>query len=110
MSLNFKHKRGDTFYEVDFEILKNQQPIDLTTAIIRMQVRKDYGSPIVLNFTSVNDNGITITDAVDGKFTINQQIIDIRAFKYIYDIQFEINGIVSTYVSGDFLVTNDVTR
>lgn len=110
MSLNFTHKKGDTFYEVDFEILKNQEAIDLTDAVIRMQVRKNYGDAIVLNFTSVDDEGITITDAVDGKFKINQRIIDIPAYNYIYDIQFTIDGIVKTYVSGNFLVTNDVTR
>lgn len=110
MSLNFTHKKGDTFYEVDFEILKNQEAIDLTDAVIRMQVRKNYGDAIVLNFTSVDNEGITITDAVDGKFKINQRIIDIPAYNYIYDIQFTIDGIVKTYVSGNFLVTNDVTR
>jgi hypothetical protein len=110
MSLNFTHIKGDTFYEVDFEILKNQEAIDLTDAIIRMQVRQNYGGAIVLNFTSIDEEGITITDAVDGKFKINQRIIDIPAFNYIYDIQFTIDGIVKTYVSGNFLVTNDVTR
>jgi hypothetical protein len=110
MSLNFTHIKGDTFYEVDFEILKNQEAIDLTNAIIRMQVRQNYGGAIVLNFTSIDEEGITITDAVDGKFKINQRIIDIPAFNYIYDIQFTIDGVVKTYVSGNFLVTNDVTR
>ena len=110
MSLNFTHIKGDTFYEVDFEILKNQEAIDLTDAVIRMQVRQNYGGAIVLNFTSIDDEGITITDAVDGKFKINQRIIDIPAFNYIYDIQFTIDGVVKTYVSGNFLVTNDVTR
>jgi hypothetical protein len=110
MSLNFTHIKGDTFYEVDFEILKNQEAIDLTDAIIRMQVRQNYGGAIVLNFTSIDEEGITITDAVDGKFKINQRIIDIPAFNYIYDIQFTIGGVVKTYVSGNFLVTNDVTR
>jgi hypothetical protein len=110
MSLNFTHIKGDTFYEVDFEILKNQEAIDLTDAVIRMQVRQNYGGAIVLNFTSIDEEGITITDAVDGKFKINQRIIDIPAFNYIYDIQFTIDGVVKTYVSGNFLVTNDVTR
>jgi len=99
MSLNFTHIKGDTFYEVDFEILKNQEAIDLTDAIIRMQVRQNYGGAIVLNFTSIDEEGITITDAVDGKFKINQRIIDIPAFNYIYDIQFTIDGVVKKYFS-----------
>lgn len=110
MSLNFTHKKGDTFYEVNFEIKKNNVAVDLTDAIIKMQVRKEYGGVVQLSFTSDNDAGITITDAINGKFKINQQIIDIPAYNYIYDIQFTIDGIVKTYVSGNFLIINDVTR
>lgn len=110
MSLNFTHKKGDTFYEVEFEIKKNDVAIDLSDSIIKMQVRKEYGGVVQLSFTSEDNDGITITDALEGKFKINQQIIDIPACNYIYDIQFNIDGIIKTYVSGNFLVTNDVTR
>lgn len=110
MSLNFTTIKGDTFDEVDFQVKKNNVPLDFTDAIIRMQVRQNYGGVVVLNFTSIDDNGITITDAVNGKFKINEQIIDIPALTYIYDIEFDYDGFVKTYVSGNFQVTNDVTR
>jgi hypothetical protein len=110
MSLNFTHKKGDTFEAVDFELKINDVEVDLTDTIIRMQVRQNYGAAIVLNFTSVDDEGITITDAVNGLFKINQQIIDIPAFNYIYDIQFDFDGEIKTYISGNFVITNDVTR
>jgi hypothetical protein len=110
MSLNFTHKKGDTFEAVDFELKINDGEVNLTDTIIRMQVRKSYGDAIVLNFTSVDDEGITITDAVNGLFKINQQIIDVPAYNYIYDIQFNFDGEIKTYISGNFVITNDVTR
>ena len=110
MSLNFTHKRGDTFEAVNFEIKINDVAVDLSDAIIRMQLRKEYGGIIALNLTSVDNAGLTITDAVDGLFKINEQVINIEAGNYLYDIQFNFDGEIKTYVSGTFLITNDVTR
>lgn len=110
MSLNFKHKRGDTFEAVDFELTINEIAVDLSDTIIRMQLRKEYGGVIALNLTSVDNAGITITDAVNGLFKINEQVINIDACKYLYDIQFDFDGEIKTYISGEFLITNDVTR
>ena len=110
MSLNFSHKRGDTFENVNFELKINDVVYDLTNTEIRMQLRKVYGGVVALDLTSVADAGITITDAVNGLFKINQQIINIEAYNYIYDIQFDFDGDVKTYISGNFLITNDVTR
>ena len=110
MSLNFTHKRGDTFEAVNFEIKINDVAVDLSDAIIRMQLRKEYGGIIALNLTSVDNAGLTITDAVDGLFKINEQVINIEAGNYLYDIQFNFDGEIKTYVSGNFIITNDVTR
>jgi glyoxylate utilization-related uncharacterized protein len=110
MSLNFTHKRGDTFEAVNFEIKINDVAVDLRDTIIRMQLRKEYGGIIALNLTSVDNAGLTITDAVDGLFKINEQIINIEAGNYLYDIQFDFDGEIKTYVSGNFIITNDVTR
>lgn len=111
MSLNFTHKRGDTFNEVPFEMLLNGVAIDLTDALIRMQLRKECGGIPVLSLTSVSDNGITITDAVNGKFKINEQIIDINPFLYQYDIEIKfLDGVVKTWVSGTFNIICDITR
>jgi glyoxylate utilization-related uncharacterized protein len=110
MGLNFTHKRGDTFEAVNFEIKINDVAVDLSDTIIRMQLRKEYGGIIALNLTSVDNAGLTITDAVDGLFKINEQVINIEAGNYLYDIQFNFDGEIKTYVSGTFLITNDVTR
>jgi len=110
MALDFKHKKGDTFEAVNFEVKINYTPLDFTGGVIRMQLRKEYGGLVALSLTSVANAGITITDAVNGLFKINQQIIDIAAFNYIYDIEFDYDGLVKTYVDGKFIITNDVTR
>jgi hypothetical protein len=110
MGLDFKHKKGDTFEAVNFEVKINNVPLDFTGGVIRMQLRKEHGGPIALSLTSVANAGITITDAVNGLFKINQQVIDISAFNYIYDIEFDYDGLVKTYVDGKFLIINDVTR
>lgn len=110
MGLNFRSIKGDTFDEVNFSINKNNVPIDLTDAVIRMQLRQVYGGVIFLNLTSESNAGITITNAVGGLFKINEQIIDAPAFNYLYDIELDDAGIVKTYVSGNFLIENDVTR
>jgi hypothetical protein len=110
MSLNFQHIKSDTFEAVNFEINVDTVPVDLSDTIIRMQLRKEYGGVVGLSLTSVGNAGITITDAVNGLFRINQQIINIPAFNYIYDIEFDFDGVVKTYISGNFLIKNDVTR
>ena len=110
MSLNFTHIKADTFEAVNFEINVDDVPVDLSDTTIRMQLRKEYGGVVGLSLTSVGNAGITITDAANGLFKINTQIINIPAFNYIYDIEFNFDGEVKTYISGNFLIRNDVTR
>ena len=111
MGLNFQNIKGDTFDEVSFELLLNSDPYSLEDAVIRMQLRKEYGGIPFLSLTSVANAGITITNDVNGLFKINEQIIDICAFNYLYDIEIEFgDGTVKTYISGNFLIKSDVTR
>lgn len=110
MSLNFSHIKGDTFEAVNFELAIDETVVNLSNTIIKMQLRKVYGGVVALSLTSVANAGITITNAENGLFKINKQIIDIEAGNYIYDIQFNFDGVVKTYISGTFLIKNDVTR
>lgn len=112
MALNFTHTKGDTFNQVVFEVKRNDVAIDLTGATIKMQLRKNYSdTSAALSLTSVSNSGITITNASNGNFKINQQIIDIEVFNYVYDIQFTLaSGEVKTYIKGGFNVVPEVTR
>lgn len=111
MALDFTHIKGDTFEAVNFELLVNSVALNLTGCTLRMQLRKEYGGIVYLYLTSVASAGITITNAASGLFKINKQIINIEAANYIYDIELDkADGSVKTYISGNFYVTNDVTR
>lgn len=107
---NIEHYKGDTFKQIPMVYKVNGTPQDLTGAVIRMQLRKEKDGVSYLGLTSVDDAGITITDALNGAFKINEQIIDIQSGNYIYDIEFNINGVIETLIKGDFIITNDVTR
>ena len=107
---NIEHYKGDTFKQVLMVYRVNGIAQNLTGAIIRMQLRKEKDGVSYLELTSVANAGITITDAVNGAFKINTQVIDINAGNYIYDIEFNIGGVIETLIKGDFIITNDVTR
>lgn len=111
MALDFTHKKGDTFEEVNFQMLVNNNPLNLTGATLRMQLRKEYGGIVFLSLTSVATAGLTITTPIDGLFKINKQIINLDAFNYIYDIELiKADGTIKTYINGNFSIINDVTR
>jgi hypothetical protein len=111
MALDFTHIKGDTFEAVNFAMILNSVVLNLTGCTLRMQLRKEYGGVIFLSLTSVASAGITITNASGGLFKINRQIINIDAANYIYDIELiKADGTVKTYISGNFSITNDVTR
>jgi hypothetical protein len=110
-TLNLTTKRGDTFEEVPFQINVDTVPLNLVGAVIKMQLRKDYGGEVLLDLTSIENKGITIHNPLNGGFKINKTIIDIESGSYKYDIQIKLsNGEVKTWISGIFNVTNDVTR
>jgi hypothetical protein len=113
MGLDFKHIKGDTFEAVNFVMTTGVIPvaIDLTGAVIKMQLRKSCDIVKALSLTSVLNAGITITNASGGLFKINKQIINIDPFNYVYDIEITFSsGVVKTYISGLFNVTPDITR
>lgn len=108
--LDFEHYKGDTFLEVPFEILIDEVPLDLTGALIKMQLRKNYEKDVALELSIANDK-LEFVNANLGTFKIVEQIIDIEAFNYIYDLQITLSsGEVETYIKGKFNVVNDVTR
>ena len=111
MSLNFTHIKGDTFEAVNFAVVKNSVALNLTGAVIKMQLKKECGGIPILSFTTVASAGLTITNAVGGLFKINKQIINIAEFNYIYDIEITFsNGDVKTWVEGNFIINCDITR
>lgn len=104
-TVNFTHKRGDTFYQTPINIKVNNVDLDLTGATILMQLRKEAGGVVALT------PALSITDAVGGDFQIDEQIINIPACTYQYDIQITLSDdTVSTWISGLFIINDDISR
>ena len=59
-----------TEYEPDGVTPKTWVPIDISNASFQMQIRAAYGEHVILELTSDEGGGITITDGAAGQFTI----------------------------------------
>ncbi len=106
------HRKGDTFAGVQFTIVKNGSPLDLTGASLRMEMRELTPTGSVGDtFTDDSDGGLTITDAANGVITFDEQVVDILAMLYYYDIEITLsNGDVKTYIVGTWIIIQDVTQ
>ena len=106
------HVRGDTFNGVVFTVLVNASPVDFTNAILTMDLRPLGGGDVVKTFTTIDSGGLTIQDPpTSGKFSLDQQIIDLPSATYEYDIEMDFsNGVVKTYIGGTWTILQDVTH
>jgi len=106
------HIKGDTFDGATFNIKVNDVSVDLTGTIITMDLRLTLDGISQKRLTSVGDADITIAlPETLGQFSINNQIIDVDAGKYYYDIQILFpDSTVKTYIRGIWLITQDVTH
>jgi hypothetical protein len=107
---NFKdHVTGDTFAGVQFEVLVDNTPLDLTDADIFMHVKD---SPVAKTKTVFStDNGkLEINDAAAGKFKFKKQVIDLFPKEYVYDIEIHLSdGGIYTYIEGTWLIKRGIT-
>ena len=101
------NKAGDTWKGLTFTYDRDGVFQDLTNYAIKMQV-KTSGNEILLDLSI--GFGITLTDAVNGVFTIDPILTPNAAGTNYYDIEFTNAGIVSTYVKGKFTIESDITR
>lgn len=100
---------NDTYAGTDFTVTVNDVALNLTGAAIRMQVRRTRNEPAIIDIDT--DDGITITDAAAGKFSIDEQIFSGVPGVYLYDIQITLSdGTVKTYIKGNFTITGDITH
>jgi len=110
------HVRGDTMEKVSFNVTVNAVALDLTSAIIKMDLRKASDREVtdgtlLKNFTTVASGGITITDAANGEFEIDEQVVDVIPGTHNYDIEITLSGgEVKTYISGDWTIKQDISN
>ncbi len=96
---------------VDFEILLNGSPVDLTDATILMQVKRNPSYSTAQLEYSTDLGNIVITEAVNGLVSLPANIVDIVPRVYVYDLQITLStGRVITPFSGTFTVNSDVSR
>lgn len=104
--------KGDTFDGIQFKILgtENGSPIDLTGVAIRTQFRYDSRTGGIQKEIT-DGNGITISDAVNGIFSIDSFLLDWAADLYYFDVEITFpNGTVRTYIQGTIKVIQDITN
>ncbi len=100
---------GDTFNQVSFAVAPNGSPLNLTGYTIKLQIRNTYTSTAVKSLEI--GSGITVTNAAGGVFRIDAFVVDFAAGTYVYDIQLTSSGgVVKTYIAGEMVILNDVTR
>lgn len=103
--------KGDTYDGVQFTLLNTEDssPIDITDSSIRTQFRYlSKTGDVVKEIT--NGSGITISDSVNGIFSIDSFVIDWVPSTYYYDIEITFsNGSIRTYIEGTIKVIQDVT-
>lgn len=103
-------KSGDTWNGLYLKYTKNGNPVDLSDAVITMQIRKiSDASDYELKFSS-EDGTIVITDPVNGLYQIPKIIISLVPRQYFYDIQIVTPEETKTRLEGKFTVTSDITR
>lgn len=107
------HIKGDTYDGNTFELTDAEtgDPIDLTDVVeIKIQFKLTPTSSAALTF-SLTGGEIEITDAVNSKFDILPQIVDIPAGEYLSDFEFTYSsGKIKTYVKASWKIIQDITN
>lgn len=103
---------GDSFDQVDFELIINNAPVDLTGCIIKVDFKKNAKSSTADK--TIRNSGsnpvIVITDGPAGKFRWKEFVLDVPAAKYFYDVEFKFpSGRIRSYIYGYVDASEDVT-
>lgn len=112
---NFEgHTKGDTYISPILELIINGTVVDLANYTIKMQVRRFAAktSPVVIEFSTDNGTFEIVGASTDGKFKIKEEVVDVPAMVYKYDIKFtnNITGKTRRWIKGNFPVIEEVTQ
>tara|TARA_R110000851_G_scaffold42020_1_gene104854 strand:- start:3190 stop:3537 length:348 start_codon:yes stop_codon:yes gene_type:complete len=98
------HYKGDTFDSITFSIKEDGVAVNLTGAQIKINFRIGSNTGNIQQSMLV-DSGLTIQNATDGVFTLDEFVNDWDANKYFYDTQITfLDGVVRTYFKGTIIV------
>lgn len=112
MELALTIQQGDTYaLDILWTDDVTQQPVDLTGASARMQMRSFYSSPAVVQELTVGA-GITIDPA--GRITLLLSAVQTAALEAasgVYDLEVTfLSGVVKKVIQGRYTVNPEVTR
>jgi hypothetical protein len=95
-------KTRTTFDGLDIQLIVNETGIDLQGASIALNISADKGATISKKLT--NGAGITVTDAAEGKITINPFMVDLKPKTYNYELVVEKGSDVKVRMEGKWNV------
>jgi hypothetical protein len=102
------HITGDTWRGIPLITLS---AVNLTDAVVKMQVRYQIDSPSVIDFSTENNTIVIVEPATDGKISLPEQIVSIPVGVYQYDIKVIFpTGRVKTYFRGNWSIISHCTR
>lgn len=112
---NLEMEAGATFTRTITYKDPNDTAIDLTGAVIRMQVRDSIGAETVgISLTSVGTAGISVPTPTNGTFIITvtpAQNSNLDFSQGVYDLEIEYsNGVVERVLEGRVSVKPQVTQ
>ena len=91
-----------------YVLMTTPQYIDLTGCTFLCNFRRKPHMAAFITWTEAS--GITLTDPTNGKFAIDEQIIDLEGGIWYYDIQITFPaGNVETYIKGTCTITEDIS-
>jgi hypothetical protein len=106
---NVKIWRNDSWAQT-FALLADTTPIDLSGCTILIQVRPTPSSASVVLELTTDDSSIGIGGVDNNQITLNK-IVDVAAGTYVYDMNVTFpSGEVKTYLWGNFIVTEDISK
>ena len=108
---NFTLDQGSVFY-INLQYKDpDGNPINLTGQTARMQLRRQYGYPVVLTLTTDPGDGIVITGATGNiAITITDERTEIlESGFYVYDLELNNAGVINRLIQGTLTVSPQVT-
>ena len=96
------HEKDDTYEGTTFTVLVNDVALDLTDAVIQAKFWKN-----AFTYTfSIATGELTLVDAANGVFTLDEQIITFNSGTYCHEFTFWLSsGDVKTYIKGTWKIT-----
>lgn len=103
------HRRGDTWDGINkIGITINGVPVNLTGAVVTMELREDYDAPAVLTLSTTTSTITVLPDL--SSIQIPPVIVDVQPATYRYDIQVTYPNLqVKTYLEGKWEIYFDIT-